>query len=96
MIVISINVLKLDKARFKKVKLRSGEEAMYCDLVLIETPNGQYGDFLVKQGVTKEESAARKEMPILGNGRIVGKDSGSRPTPPPPQAEPLSDDDVPF
>ncbi len=72
MILVSINVLELDKSRFKEVTLRSGKKAIYADIVLIDTPNGEYGDFMVKQGVTKEERAARKEMPILGNGKIVG------------------------
>ena len=95
MIILSINVLKLDKARFKNVTLKNGDAATFCDLVLIETPNGQYGDYMVKQGVTKEESAARKEMPILGNGKIVGKGSGSRPAPA-AHAEPPADGKVPF
>jgi len=72
MITVSIDVTKIDKARLKEVKKRDGSTAKYLELVLIETPNGQYGDFMVKQGVTKEEREKRVEMPILGNGKIFG------------------------
>jgi hypothetical protein len=72
MIRISIDVTRLDKGRFKEVKRRTGERAMFAELVLIETPNSEHGDFIVKQDVTKEERAARVEMPILGNGKHIG------------------------
>jgi hypothetical protein len=94
MIVVSFDVKKLDKARFFQ-----GKKGLYCELVLIETPGGEYGDYMVKQGVTKEERAARVDMPILGNGKIIGGDK------PRPQARPAapthetsSDDDekIPF
>lgn len=73
MIIASIDVTLLDKARFKEVTCKDGHVAKYCELVLIETPNGQYGDYMVKQGVTKEEREARIEMPILGNGKVPGQ-----------------------
>ena len=76
MITLSINVLELDKARFKEVVKKNGQKALYAELVLIETPNGQYGDYMVKQSVTKEERAAKKEMPILGNGKVWNRQSG--------------------
>lgn len=94
MILIKIDVTKLDKARFFK-----GAKGTYCDLVLIETPNGEYGDYMVKQSVTKEERAANLQMPILGNGKIMG---ATRPVPPPPAenktATVMKDDpaDIPF
>ena len=75
MITISIDVTLLDKTRFKQVKRKNGDNAVFADLILIETPDGKYGDYIVKQGVTKEERAARIEMPILGNGKIVAKQS---------------------
>jgi hypothetical protein len=69
MITLSIDVLALDKSRFKHVTKRDGSKACYVELIMIETPNSEYGDFFVKQSVTKEERLARKEMPILGNGK---------------------------
>ncbi len=96
MITLSINLLDLDKARFKTVTKRNGKVATYCDLVMIETPNGEYGDFIVKQSVTKEERAARKEMPILGNGKIFHSTRGGAPVAAAGEDEPPKDDDVPF
>lgn len=90
MITISIDVTLLDKARFKRVTRKTGVDAVYCDLVLIETPNGKYGDYMVKQSVTKEERAERKEMPILGNG----KNWGSKPAATSEERE--SEGSVPF
>lgn len=68
MITLSIDVTLLDKARFKKVKRKNGKEAVFADLVLFEAAS-QYGDWIVKQQCSKEERAAKTEMPILGNGK---------------------------
>lgn len=69
MITLSINLKKVDKNRFKTVKLKNGEEALYLELVMHETPTSQFGDYIVKQQVTKEERKAKLEMAILGNGK---------------------------
>lgn len=71
MITLSIDVTKLDKGRFKPVTRKNGEKAIFCELVLIETPNGEYGDYMVKQSVTKQEREEGVQLPILGNGRDV-------------------------
>ena len=76
MIAVSIDVTLVEKARLKEVTRQNGKPAKFLELILIETPNGKFGDYMVKQQVTKEERDARKEMPILGNGKILG---GSRP-----------------
>jgi hypothetical protein len=98
MITISIDVTRLDKARFKETKRKNGEKAVFVDLVLIETPNSDYGDFIVKQGVTKEERAARVEMPILGNGKHVGTRPVEKPRAEAPRAQESSFDEesIPF
>jgi hypothetical protein len=54
-----VNVDKIDKAKFFK-----GKKGRYIDLVLYETPDSDYGDYMVKQRGEKGE-----RMPILGNGR---------------------------
>lgn len=76
MITASIDVTLLDKARFKEVTRKNGKKAVFCDIVLFETQS-EYGDWIVKQGVTKEEREARLEMPILGNGKNFG--GGAKP-----------------
>lgn len=101
MITVKIDVTKIDKARLFK-----GAKGTYLDLILIETPGGEYGDYMVKQSITKEEREAKLQMPILGNGKNMG--GGSRPSPsrsapqrqpaPPPRQAPQEnlDEDVPF
>lgn len=78
MILINVDVTKVDKARLTPFKRRDGSEGKGLDLVLIETPDGKYGDFMVKQGCTKEERQARVQMAIIGSAKYVGgKPSGS-------------------
>lgn len=67
MITLSIDYDKLDTSR-----LYQGKKGRYLELVLIETPGGQYGDYMVKQGATKEERAAKINLPILGNAKNFG------------------------
>ncbi len=74
MITAKIDVTKIDKARLFK-----GAKGTYLDIILIETPNGQYGDYMIKQSITKEERAANVQMPILGNATIRG--GASKPVP---------------
>lgn len=58
-ITINVNVELIDKERFFQ-----GKKGRYMDLVLIETPESEYGDYLVKQRGDRNE-----KMPILGNGK---------------------------
>lgn len=58
-ISININIDKVDKERFF-----AGKKGRYLDLVLFETPESDYGDYMVKQRGNKGE-----QMPILGNGK---------------------------
>lgn len=71
MITLSIDVTQLDKTRFKRITRKNGTPAVYADLVLIDTPDGQYGDFMVKQSTTKEERLNGVQTPILGNAKQV-------------------------
>jgi hypothetical protein len=85
MITLSIDVTLLDKSRIKEVKRQNGQTAKFVDLVLIDTPDGKFGDYMVKQSVTKEEREAKVQMPILGNAKNVGGGStqrkGNKPSP---------------
>ena len=67
MINVKIDFNKIDQAR-----LFPGKKGLYLDLVLIETPNSQYSDYMVKQSVSKEERAQGVEI-ILGDGRVFKK-----------------------
>lgn len=82
MITGKIDVTKIDKA-----KLFKGEKGTYLDIVLIETPDNQYGDYMIVQGVSKEERKAGKKGAILGNGKNIVTDRTSENFPP---------DDLPF
>lgn len=74
MITLKINVTKLDKKRFF-----TGKKGIYCDLVLIDSPNNENGDFIVKQSISKEERAANVQMPILGDAKDWSKNKAKRP-----------------
>ena len=68
MISISINVNKIDKSRLFK-----GAKGTYLDMVLIETPNSEYGDYMVVESVSKEEREQGVKGTILGNAKIIVK-----------------------
>lgn len=99
MITAKIDVTKIDKA-----KLFKGEKGTYLDVVLIETPNNQYGDdYMVVQSVTKEEREAGKKGAVLGNAKIRGQrqqQTPARPAAAPAAARPTAavgvQDDVGF
>lgn len=72
-------LLKIDVAKIDKSKLFRGAKGTYLDLVIMENRNGtdQYGnDYMVVQGVSKEERQAGVKGAILGNGKNVGGNRG--------------------
>lgn len=73
MINVKIDFNKIDQAR-----LFEGKKGLYLDLVLIETPNSQYSDYMVKQSVSKEEREQGVEI-ILGNAKVFQKQQGHPP-----------------
>lgn len=82
---------KLDVTKIEKSRLYKGEKGTYLDIVLIETKNSQYGDdYMVVQGVSKEEREAGKKGNILGNARIVKSRKNE------PSTEPVTDGPPPF
>ena len=101
MITAKINVCLIDKNRLFKGKEKDGKVPQYLDLVLIETPNNQYGDFMVCQSVSKEERANGIKGAILGNAKYVGGNSGGQrtqrqPTRTTPASQPTDDGQPPF
>lgn len=93
MIIMSVDVTQVDKARLKEVKKTNGQTAKYLELVLME--GGNYGDYIVRQQVSKEERQRRVNMPILGNAKCVGGKLEDKPNDP-ESGQPPTDDDVPF
>jgi len=93
MISAKINVMNIDKS-----KLFPGKNgAKYLDIVLIETENDRYGnDFVVVQGVSKEERAAGVKGSILGNAKSFEKRAGNAPVKAAKPAEDNGDNSVPF
>lgn len=90
MIKIKLDVTKLEKPRFFR-----GEKGIYCDLILVDSPN-EYSDGFVAQSVTAEERQAGVKGPIVGNwSNLVKKASTPKPPPAKPKPHP-SDDQVPF
>lgn len=72
-ILVSIELEKVDRSRFYVHKTKG----KILDVVLIETPNGKYSDYLVKQSQTKEERDKGIKLDIIGNGKTLK--SGNRP-----------------
>ena len=68
MIEIKIDVQKINKSRLYK-----GKQGTYLTAVLIPTPDGKYGDYMVVEEISKEEREAGKKGTILGNGKNLVK-----------------------
>ena len=95
MITLSIDVTLLDKARFKRVTRQSGALAIFADLILIPTPESKFGDYAVKQSITKEEREEGVQLPFIGNGKLVTKAQAPAPKPQPKQLD-EDGDEIPF
>lgn len=91
MITIRLDVTKINKARLFK-----GEKGTYLNCTLIETPNSEYGDYMIVEETTKAERDAGTKGTILGNGKIIKPKVTVQPaeTFPTPAAE--VKDDLPF
>lgn len=96
MIIAKIDVTKIDKS-----KLFKGQKGTYLDVVLIDTPNSQHGDdYMVVQGVTKEDREAGVKGAILGNAKITGQpkqqaQKPNRPSPA-PASQAFEGGEIPF
>lgn len=66
LITARIDVTKLDKSRLYK-----GEKGTYLNVILIPTPGGEYGDWMIKEDMTKEEREGGLQLPILGNAKEI-------------------------
>ena len=92
MLTGKIDVTKIEKDRlFKSEKTGS----IYLDIVLIETPESEYNDFVILQSLSKEERLAGQKGHILGNADMVSKKSVDTVTDKAP-AKDEDKDDIPF
>lgn len=90
MISIKIDVTKINKARLYK-----GEKGTYLNCTLIDTPDSQYGDYMIVEETTKEEREAGTKGTILGNGKIIKPKTEAPKTEYPVKSTPVIDD-LPF
>jgi len=81
MITISIDMTKIDETRIRPFVRKNGEKAEFLELVLIESPNSMFGDYVVKQSMSKDERMAGKEMPLLGDGKTYRPPDGTHKAP---------------
>lgn len=89
--------LKIDVNKIDKAKLFKGEKGTYLDVVLIETPDNQYGsDYMVVQSVSKEERAQGVKGNILGNGKIFVPQEDNNTSSESKANDPIEEDDLPF
>jgi hypothetical protein len=100
-IVIDIDVTLLDKARFKRITRKSGQPAVFANLVLFDKPDAHGNDGFVKQSQTKEErDRGDSQLPILGNWKHLGEKRNApalAPAPKPAAPAPeMAEDDIPF
>jgi hypothetical protein len=74
--------IKINCSKIQKDKLFRGENGLYLDAVMIETPNSQYGqDYMIVQDVTKEEREKGIKGAILGDAKIIGQKPQAAPKP---------------
>jgi K+/H+ antiporter YhaU regulatory subunit KhtT len=84
---------KIDLTKIDKSKLFKSEKtgAIYLDLVMIESPNNQYGQsHMIVQSVTKEEREKGIKGAILGNAKELEKVEQTT------TSAPVQADDLPF
>jgi hypothetical protein len=99
LITFQIDRKLIDRARMKSVTRRDGSVSEFYEFSMHKLREPKHGqDYIVKQSVTKEERAARVEMPILGNGKAwdFGKPKAAAATPQPDAGAQPQSDDVPF
>ena len=96
MISISIDLNLISEKRCKIQKRRNGAMGKFCNLILIETPNGDYGDWMIKEQTTAEERRAKINLPIIGNGDNLQKGERSQKESEPCSETPGNDGPPPF
>lgn len=75
---MSVIKLKVNVSKLNKDKLYKGETGMWAEIVLIPTPESEWGDYVIREGITKEERLDGKKGTILGNADIIVKNEPDR------------------
>lgn len=88
--------LKINVAKINKEKLFKGQSGTYLNCTLIETPNSEYGDYMIVEETTKAEREAGTKGTILGNGKIIKPKVTVQPAEPFQAPAPQAKDDLPF
>ncbi len=96
MISLKLNFDKIDQSKMFK-----GAKGRYLDLILMESRDSAYGDdYMVVQGLTKEDRDKGLKGAILGNGKILGQGNkpqpAARPAPARANPKPVDDSSPPF
>ena len=69
----------IDVTKVNKEKLYKGKKGTYLNVVLIPTPNSDYGDWMIVEEASEEERKAGEKGAILGNAKVlVKKEEGSQ------------------
>ena len=68
-----IDIKKVDQSKWVK-----GEKGTYMDIVVIPTPTNEYNDFMIVQGVSKEDREAGIKGPIIGNASYTKKSTNTK------------------
>jgi len=85
---------KIDVSKIDKDRLFRGAKGTYLDIVLIPTPDSQYGDtHMIKQDVSKDDREAGIKGNILGNAKEVSTGS-DKPAPKADTRREYKDDDL--
>lgn len=84
---------KIDVTKIDINKLFKGEKGTYLDIVLIPTPESQYGDYMIVQSVSKEERRKGIKGAILGSVKNLTPKNEQKQA---PEKQTQQDDDLPF
>jgi hypothetical protein len=89
----SIDCTLISKGKlFKGKKINAeGKIPQYVNVILIETPNDKFNDFMIVEALTKDEKArGMRQGKKLGNGKFFGSSKGDQQNTytPPPETNP--------
>ena len=90
-IKVSLNLSKIDKKRIV-VGEKTGNK--YIDIILVETRDNKYGQWMVQESVSKDERSKGIKGNVLGNGKNMGNEwdnSQSKSS-----SRNISEDDIPY
>lgn len=89
---IDLSLIEKDKIIVGKKKRDNGTVGKYYNIALIETPGGQFGDFMIVAEQSKEEREKKQRSVILGNGKYSKKKEEAAES----SSEGSEGDDAPF